>query len=137
MIRTYSELMQLPTFEERFRYLMLGGKVGEETFGFDRYLNQKFYRDDRWKSIRNEVIIRDDGCDLALRGYEIERGIIVHHLNPISIEDVINWSDKLINPEYLVCTSLRTHNAIHYGDDSILREKTVINRTKNDTCPWK
>lgn len=137
MIRTYSELMQLPTFEERFRYLMLGGKVGEETFGFDRYLNQKFYRDERWKSIRNEVIIRDDGCDLALRGYEIERGIIVHHLNPISIEDVINWSDKLINPEYLVCTSLRTHNAIHYGDDSILREKTVINRTKNDTCPWK
>lgn len=137
MIRTYSELCTLTTFEDRFRYLMLSGKVGEETFGFDRYLNQKFYRDEQWKQIRNYVIVRDEGCDLGLKGYEIERGIIVHHMNPISIEDIVNSTDRLMNPEYLICTRLKTHNAIHYGDESILREVSVIKRTKNDTCPWK
>lgn len=137
MIRRYSELIRLTTFEDRFRYLMLSGKVGDETFGFDRYLNQKFYRDERWKQIRSQVIVRDNGCDLGLEGYEIDRGIIVHHMNPISIEDVINWSDKLINPEYLICTRFKTHNAIHYGDESLLKEMEVVTRSKNDTCPWK
>lgn len=135
-IKTYSELITLPTFEERFEYLKIGGKVGVDTFGFDRYLNQIFYRSDEWKSIRDEVIIRDNGCDLGIEGRVIYSRIIVHHMNPITKDDILNRSDFLLNPEFLICTIKLTHDAIHYGDSSILLTEPVI-RTKNDTCPWK
>ena len=136
MIRTYSELILLPTFEERYRYLRLGGKVGNETFGFDRYLNQIFYKTKDWLEVRDYVIIRDNGCDLAIEGREIYDKILVHHMNPITKEDILNRSDYLFNPDYLICTTKRTHDAIHYGDDSLLFTEFVT-RTKNDTCPWR
>lgn len=136
MIRTYSELILLPTFEERFQYLRLDGAVGKETFGFDRYLNQVFYRSTRWRAIRDKVIIRDGACDLGIVGREIYEKILIHHLNPITISDIENESDFLMNPEYLICTTHNTHNAIHYGDDSLLI-KAPIERTKYDTCPWR
>lgn len=136
IIRTYSELITLPTFMERYKYLRIGGTVGTDTFGFDRYLNQVFYKSDEWKSIRRHVIIRDCGCDLGIEGHEIHERILIHHINPISEEDILGRSDFLLNPEYLISTSHRTHNAIHYGDDSILID-TPLERRKNDTCPWK
>lgn len=137
IIRTYSELITLPTFEERFRYLQLNGQVGRDTFGFDRYLNQSFYRSREWKRIRDQVIIRDNGCDLGVEGYEINgRAIIIHHMNPITIADIETMSEYLINPEYLISTVHRTHNAIHYGDESLLC-LGPIERKPNDTCPWK
>ena len=136
IIRTYSELITLPTFMERYKYLRIGGTVGTDTFGFDRYLNQVFYKSDEWKSIRRHVIIRDCGCDLGIEGHEIHERILIHHNNPISEEDILGRSDFLLNPEYLISTSHRTHNAIHYGDDSILID-TPLERRKNDTCPWK
>ena len=136
-IKTYSELITLPTFRERFRYLKIGGRVGEETFGWDRKINQYFYqRPDEWKSIRNYVIVRDNGCDLGIEGYDIYSHIIVHHINPITVEDIRMSSDYLLDPEFLICTSLNTHNAIHYGDESLLYT-SLIERTKNDTCPWR
>lgn len=135
-IRTYSELSMLNTFEARYKYLRLQGVVGEETFGFDRFMNQIFYRSQEWKSIRDFVIIRDGGCDLGVTGYEIHGKIIIHHMNPISIRDIEHKSSILLDPEYLVATTLSTHNAIHYGDDSLLI-KPPIARSKNDTCPWK
>ena len=135
-IRTYSELVQLPTFEERFDYLRLDGVVGKDTFGFDRYLNQQFYRSSEWKRIRNRVIVRDNGCDLGIDGYEIHGSILIHHINPISIEDLQHMSDLLMNPEYLICVSHRTHNAIHYGDESLI-VTAPIERRQNDTCPWR
>ena len=135
-IRTYSELIQLPTFEERYKYLKIGGKVGEETFGFERYLNQEFYKSHEWQNIRRQVIVRDLGCDLGIEGREIHGKIIVHHMNPITIDDIIEASDFLLNPEYLICTLKSTHDAIHYGDESLLI-KAPVERTKNDTCPWK
>ena len=135
-IRTYSELCQLSTFEERFDYLRLNGSVGKDTFGFDRYLNQQFYRSSEWKRIRDRVILRDDGCDLGVEGCEIRGRILIHHINPISVEDIHTMSDLLMNPEYLICTSHRTHNAIHYGDESLIIT-TPIERTQNDTCPWR
>lgn len=135
-IKTYSELIKLPTFEERFEYLRLDGVVGEETFGFDRYLNQIFYRSQKWKSIKNKVIVRDLGRDLGVEGYEIYGRIIVHHMNPINADDIRRESDFLIDPEYLICTTHNTHNAIHYGDESLLI-KAPVERTKYDTCPWK
>ena len=135
-IRTYSELIKLPTFIERYRYLRLGGKVGEETFGFDRYLNQKFYTDDEWRAIRDAVIVRDLGCDLGIPDREIQSRILVHHMNPITKEDIVNRSKFLLDPEYLICTMKNTHDAIHYGDESLLYTAPV-ERTKNDTCPWK
>lgn len=136
-IKTYSELITLPTFRERFRYLKIGGRVGEETFGWDRKINQYFYqRSDEWKSIRNYVIVRDNGCDLGIEGYDIYSHIIVHHINPITVEDIRMSSDYLLDPEFLICTSLNTHNAIHYGDESLLYT-SLIERTKNDTCPWR
>lgn len=135
-IKTYSELILLPTFKERFRYLKLGGKVGEETFGFDRYLNQKFYKSKEWLSVRDYVIIRDNGCDLAMEDRPIESRIIIHHLNPITRDDIINQTEFLLNPEYMICTIKRTHDAIHYGDESLLFD-APIERTKNDTCPWR
>jgi hypothetical protein len=121
---------------ERYKYLRIGGTVGADTFGFDRYLNQAFYKSEEWKSIRRHVIIRDCGCDLGIEGREIHERILIHHINPISEEDILDRSDLLLNPEYLISTSHRTHNAIHYGDDSILIDMP-LERRKNDTCPWK
>lgn len=135
-IRTYSELISLPTFEERYRYLRLSGRVGEETFGFDRYINQIFYRSKEWKEIRDRVIVRDNGCDLGIPGREIYGKILIHHMNPITQENILNRSDLLLNPEYLICTVKNTHDAIHYGDESILYKDPIV-RSKNDTCPWR
>lgn len=136
IIRCYKELSHLQTFEERYQYLRLTGVVGDSTFGFDRYLNQVFYRSREWRSIRDVVIIRDNGCDLGVGGYEIHGKILIHHLNPISTKDIEQRSEFLLDPEYLICTTHQTHNAIHYGDDSLLI-KAPIQRTFNDTCPWK
>lgn len=136
IIRTYSELITFPTFKERFQYLQINGQVGEMTFGFDRYMNQVFYRSQKWKAIRDSVIIRDCGCDLGVEGYEIYGRIIIHHMNPISIRDIESESDFLLNPDFLICTTHNTHNAIHYGNEKLL-VTTPIERTKNDTCPWK
>lgn len=136
MIRTYTELMKLQTFEERFRYLKLIAKVGDETFGFDRYLNQQFYHSQDWKSIRNQIILRDNACDLGIPGREMNKGIIIHHMNPITKDDLIHQSDFLLNPDYLICVSKKTHSAIHYGDESLLFGG-VTERTKDDTCPWR
>lgn len=135
-IRTYSELIKLPTFEERFNYLKMGGAVGADTFGFDRIFNQRFYSSKEWKSLRDQIIIRDNGCDLGVEGYEIYGQVIVHHLNPITLKDIEDASDFLLNPEYLITTTHRTHNAIHYGDESLL-PIGIQERKKNDTCPWK
>ena len=136
-IRTYSELITLATFEERFEYLRLDGIVGEQTFGFDRYLNQLFYqKSQKWKSIRDQVIIRDNGCDLGIEGYEIYKRVIVHHMNPVTIEDLEKESEFLLDPEFLISTTHNTHNAIHYGDESLLIKAPIV-RTKNDTCPWR
>ena len=136
MIRTYSELITLPTFEERYEYLKIGGTVGEETFGFDRYLNQSFYKTKEWLRIRDHVIIRDQGCDLAMIDREIRGKILIHHMNPITKEDIVRRSKYLLDPEYLICTVKNTHDAIHYGDESLLI-KAPIERQKNDTCPWR
>ena len=136
IIRTYSELKTLKTFEERYRYLRLSGFVGEETFGFDRYINQTFYRSKEWKRIRDEVIVRDCGCDLGIEGREIYERILIHHMNPVTIDDIKNLSDCLLNPEYLIRTTHNTHNAIHYGDENLLIV-APIERRANDTCPWK
>lgn len=135
-IRTYSELITLPTFEERFHYLQLDGRVGEETFGFDRYLNQAFYKSEEWLRVRDLVIVRDNGCDLGIEGREIYGRILIHHMNPITIDDIAKRSKYLLDPEYLITTVKNTHDAIHYGDDSLLI-KLPIERTRNDTCPWK
>ena len=136
IFRTYSELSRLQTFDERFDYLQLNGVVGKDTFGFDRYFNQLFYRSKEWKHVRNIVIIRDNGCDLGCEGHDIYDKILIHHMNPISIEDINKSSDILLNPEFLICTSQQTHNAIHYGDKSQLIKEPLI-RTPGDTCPWK
>lgn len=134
MIRTYSEMIKLPTFADRFKYLKLTGFVGKETFGFDRYLNQSLYHSDLWKSIRNQVIIRDNGCDLGIDGLEIRDRLIVHHMNPVTKEEIVAHSESLLDPEFLICTTINTHNAIHYGDDSIL--KPFIERRPGDTSLW-
>lgn len=138
MIRTYSELITLPTFEERYEYLRIGGKVGEATFGFDRYLYESFLKSKEWLRLRDEVIIRDNGCDLGMEDREIkgQSQIYVHHMNPISKEDFLRRSEYLLNPEYLICCTYNTHAAIHYGDEGLLI-KNPIKRSKNDTCPWK
>lgn len=135
-IKTYSELIQLPTFEERFQYLKLSGAVGKETFGFDRYLNQNFYRSAAWKRVRDQVIVRDNGCDLGIDDRIIYGKILIHHMNPINDRDILDLTDILLNPEYLICVSHLTHNAIHYSDESLLPSEPVV-RFKNDTCPWK
>ena len=136
-IRTYSELSKLKTFRERYEYLKLDGTVGEETFGFDRYINQMFYKSEEWKRIRNYVITRDNGCDLGIPDRKIvDSVILVHHMNPITKEDIINKNEILLDPEYLITTIKPTHDAIHYGDESLLAEDLII-RSKNDTCPWK
>lgn len=135
-IKSYTELSRLVTFKERYRYLRLCGLVGTDTFGFDRYLNQVFYRSSKWKAIRDYVIVRDNGCDLGVEGHEIYGRIIIHHMNPISIKDIESESDFLLNPEYLIATTHQTHNAIHYGDEGLLIVDPIV-RSKNDTCPWK
>lgn len=135
-IRTYSELIAFPTFEERYEYLKLDSSIGAITFGFDRYMNQKFYNSEEWKQIRREIIIRDNGCDLGVDGYDILTNIIVHHMNPIVIDDIINSTDYLLNPEFLISTNLDTHNGIHYGK-KLIPKPTMAVRYKNDMCPWK
>ena len=134
-IRTYSELITLPTFEERFQYLKLGGSVGKDTFGFDRYMNQAFYQSTEWKRVRDCVILRDNGGDLGVDDCTIYGKILIHHMNPITVKDIITVSDYLMNPEYLISTTHSTHNAIHYGDEKKL-SRYPVERTKNDTCPW-
>lgn len=138
IIRTYSELITIPTFEERYRYLRLGGRVGEETFGYDRYLNQALYTSNEWRDIRNHVIVRDHGCDLAMPDREIPQGtiILVHHMNPITADDIIRRTEFLLDPEFLISTIKNTHDAIHYGDESLLL-LAPIERRPNDTCPWR
>lgn len=137
-IRTYSELITFPTFEERFEYLKLSGSVGKETFGFDRVFNQKFYTSREWKLIRDFVITRDNGCDLGIEGHEIPNGvkIFIHHLNPIELKDIELKTKILLDPEFLITTIHQTHNAIHYGDSNLL-VKAPIERSRNDTCPWR
>jgi len=136
MTRRYSELILLPTFKERFDYLKLDGSVGEDTFGFDRYLNQQFYRSSKWRKLRDEIILRDNGCDLGVDGFQIYGQVLIHHLNPITKEDLLNMSEYLTNPEYLICTTHNTHNALHYGDSNLLLTEP-IKRFKYDTCPWR
>lgn len=135
-IKTYSELIMIPTYEERFEYLRCNSAVGKETFGFDRYLNQVLYNSMDWKRLRRKIIIRDNGCDLALEGYTIYGKIIIHHINPISLDDIMKERSIVFDPENLVCVSFSTHNAIHYGDASLI-STGPIERTPNDTCPWR
>lgn len=135
-MRTYSELIEFETFEERFRYLKLGGRIGESTFGFDRYLNQQFYKSKEWRRIRDSVILRDKGCDLGIEGYEIYGKILIHHMNPISQQDIYKQSKILLNPEYLISVSHNTHQAIHYSDESLLI-KAPVERRAGDTCLWR
>lgn len=135
-IKSYSVVILLPTLEERFEYLKLKGQVGAETFGYDRYLNQILYHDPEWRRIRRDVIIRDNGCDLGLEGHEIQGRILVHHINPITIDDVKLRRRCVFDLDNLICTSHDTHNAIHYGDANLL-PKNPIERTPNDTCPWR
>lgn len=135
-IRTYSELIAIPTFEERFKYLQLNGNVGDETFGYDRMFNQRFYSSLEWKRLRDEIIFRDNGCDLGILDRRIMGKILIHHMNPIMLEDIRESSEFLLNPEYLICMSFETHNAIHYGDENLLF-KAPIERKQYDTCPWR
>lgn len=136
MIRSYADLSRLKTFDERFDYLKLTGRVGEETFGRDRYLNQLLYESPDWKSVRDKVIIRDNGCDLGIDGMEIRYCIFVHHMNPITVQDVLEHRPEVYDPEFLICCSRETHNAIHYGDKTLLSGRQII-RTPYDTCPWR
>lgn len=136
IIRCYKELSRIDGYEDRFRYLKLAGQVGESTFGFDRYLNQALYSSKRWKQVRNTVIIRDEGRDMGVEGYEIPGHVVIHHMNPISVEDVEKDSEFIYDPEFLICVSPLTHNAIHYGDESLL-PKGHVERRPNDTCPWR
>lgn len=135
--KRYSELQKLNTFEERFEYAKLDGQVGLDTFGFDRYMNQQFYRSKEWQDIRDKVIIRDNACDLGIPGREIRGRVYIHHLNPLTPEDIKESTDSLFDLDNLICVSQETHNAIHYGDDSILDKYKIIERTPKDTCPWK
>lgn len=135
-LRTYSELITLPTFEERFQYLKLDGVIGKETFGFKRWLNQELYHSDEWLSFRDAITIRDNGCDLGVPGFEIFGSVLIHHLNPITYEDILNRRPCVFDPENVICTRLSTHNAIHYGDESLLITSPV-QRSRNDTCPWR
>lgn len=137
MKRTYEELLKYKTFEDRFKYLELNGEVGSATFGFDRYLNQAVYQSYEWRQIRRKVIVRDMGCNLAIPDYIIRYKVVIHHMNPIDERDILDRSDYLLNPEYLICTDLRTHNAIHYGNEEILKANQIVERKPNDTIPWR
>lgn len=134
-IRSYSELERLDTFEERFRYLALKGHVGSSTFGFDRHINQQFYRSRQWKQIRHYVIDRDIGCDLGIDGYEIHSNILIHHMNPLDVVDIVHGDESILDPEYLITTTLRTHNAIHFGDERQL-PRPLAERRSGDTKLW-
>lgn len=134
--RYFSELMRLNTFEERYNYLKLVGEVGNPTFGYNRYFNQRFYHSSEWRNVRNEVILRDNGCDLGVPDYEIHGRIYIHHINPITLQDIETLSDNLLNPDNLICVTFDTHNAIHYGDERTL-PKVPLERTPGDTCPWR
>ena len=136
MIRTFSELSRFPSFIERYRYLRLGGTVGNSTFGFDRYLNQALYSSQRWRRVRDKVIIRDEGCDLGIPDYQIGKGLIVHHINPITVDDIEEYNNEVFEPEFLICVSPSTHNAIHFGDETLL-PALPIERRPGDTCPWR
>ena len=136
-MRTYSELITLPTFQERFEYLKLDGKIGEDTFGFDRYFNQILYRSPEWKDTRRTVIVRDEGCDLAIPDRQIFGWITVHHMNPMTLADIEDHNPDIFNPEFLITTSKLTHEAIHFGDWSLLSDTIPVVRQKNDTCPWR
>jgi hypothetical protein len=133
---SYSELSRLQSFEERFEYLKLGGSVGHSTFGTDRHVNQTFYNSNQWRDVRNYVINRDSGCDLGVRGYEIHHELLIHHMNPMGIEDIIHAEEWITDPEFLITTTKRTHNAIHYGDDRVLIPKVVAERLPGDTRLW-
>lgn len=135
--RSYSELIQIPSYIERYRYLRLGGKAGEITFGNERYLNQILYKSFEWKTFRRKMIIRDMGCDLGVEGRDIRGTIIIHHINPITVEDVINKSPAVFDPENVICVSIRTHNAIHYGDEELLMIDEIVERRPNDTILWR
>ena len=134
--KRYSELSTIPTYEERFKYLQLKGAVGNDTFGYDRYLNQILYNSPEWKRLRNQIIIRDNGRDLGCEGYEIYGRILIHHMNPITVDDIVSRDPIVFDPENLICVSHNTHNAIHYGDENLLI-MAPVERTKNDTCPWR
>lgn len=136
MIRRYSELIRYDTFLDRYHYLNLVGQVGIETFGLDRYLNQTLYRSSKWRRTRNQVILRDNGCDLGVEGFDIFDKIIVHHINPLTIADIEDDVDEIYDPEFLICCSFDTHNAIHYGDERLL-PSLPVERRPGDTCPWK
>jgi hypothetical protein len=135
MPRTYSELRRLETLEERFRYLALHGQVGDITFGFDRYLNQAFYRSTEWRNIRNHIIVRDNGCDLGVEGFDIHDRIYIHHMNPMNVEDIETSDSRILDPEFLIAVTQRTHNAIHYGDESLL-PRQLVERRPGDTKLW-
>lgn len=136
MIRSYTELSKISDYEARYRYLKLRGRVGDETFGFDRIFNQMFYRSGEWQRVRRDIIVRDCGCDMGVSGHDIGGRIVIHHMNPIDINDIRNSTEYLLNPEYLICVSENTHKAIHYGDESLI-DHQLIERRPNDTCPWK
>lgn len=136
-IKCYSKLVQIPSYIERYNYLRLGGKAGEITFGNERYLNQILYKSPEWKSFRRSIIIRDNGCDMGLDGFTITGKIILHHLNPITVEDIYERRDCVFDPENVVCVSHRTHNAIHYGDIELLTIDEIVERRPNDTAPWR
>ena len=135
--KTYSELIQIPSFIERYRYLRLGGKAGEITFGNERYLNQMLYKSPEWKRLRREIVLRDNGCDMGLDGYSISGVPIIHHINPITVEDIVNGNYRVFDPENLISVSRRTHNAIHYGDEELLLIDEIVERRPNDTTPWR
>lgn len=134
---TYTELSKLKSFDERFNYLLLKGRVGIDTFGYDRYLNQILYTSQKWKSLRDQIIVRDNGMDLGIDGFPIYGRVIIHHINPITLDDVLDNSPDVFNPEYLICTSHKTHNAIHYGNEDYTRELSIVERQPNDTIPWR
>jgi hypothetical protein len=135
IIKTYSDLIGLNSLEERFRYLALRGKVGETTFGFDRWMNQQFYRSNEWRSVRKHIIVRDNGCDLGIEGYEIHTGLTIHHLNPMTVADLRDGNPEILDPEFLITTTLPTHNAIHYGDERLL-PRLLVERRPGDTKLW-
>lgn len=136
MHKSYSELKKLRTIRERYEYCRIGGTIGEDTFGYERKLNQMLYTSRKWRDLRNQIILRDNGCDLGVAGYDVRDKIIIHHLNPITLKDVLEMSDCIFDPDNLICVSSRTHNAIHFGDENLLPPEPV-ERFPNDTCPWK
>ena len=135
--KCYSDLIKFKTFEERFKYLEMGGHIGIESFGYDRYLNQAFYKSPDWRKLRNQIILRDGGMDLGVDGYPLNGRVIIHHINPISVDDVLEFNPDIFNPEYLISCSHQTHNALHYGNEDYLNRFKIIERRPNDTIPWR